>query len=82
MPCGLGYFFLFENNTISTKFESTFEFQLNNLKIEGEVGNRIQVALGPGEKLVRKLVMMDHTKAYGYKFAHTVKCEEILESDE
>jgi len=58
---GRGYFFLFENKTPATHFEGTFEFQLNNLKIEGEAGNQLVVSLGPGEEAVHKMLMVDST---------------------
>ena len=72
MVFGIGYLWLFENNTLHNTFDGTFTFELTNLKTEGDpspqnfaVDKPYQITwsivLKPGDKVVKKLVLIDPT---------------------
>jgi hypothetical protein len=52
---------LFENNSRTTIFDSTFTFDLTNLELENETkgADSFHIILKPGERQIRKLVLID-----------------------
>ena len=84
MVYSIGYFWLFENNTKSSVFDSHFTFDLTNLQLENETqgSDSFQIVLNPGERKVKKLVLVDPAQAWGYKFSFQFKCFEEISSEE
>lgn len=87
MLAGNGYFWLFENKSASSKFDGKFVLELTNMAShEGETRNGDagkseavwSIHLAPGEKRVKKLVMVDPSQAWGYKYSYSFKCLEEL----
>ncbi len=42
----------------------------------------MQIKLRPGEKQIKKMVIIDPIQAWGYKFKYSFKCSEVIESDD
>eukprot|EP00347_Sterkiella_histriomuscorum_P016829 403351694 len=90
MVFGTGYFWLFENKSKTTVFDAKFNFELTNMQSEGfgetpqgaaKVESQWDVVLQPGETKIKKLLMVDPTQAWGYKFGYSFKCLEQLAND-
>ena len=79
MNDGSGYLWMFENRTQKTYFDGTFQFKLDNMKIEGDEGAiEWRVKLGPGERIFKRLKMVDLTQSWGYKYSYSFKCREAI----
>jgi len=63
------YYFLFENLAVTEAFKGTFNFTLDNLRLEGESGDSFKIELGPGEKALRKLTRVENTQKSKYKLS-------------
>jgi len=62
MNDGSGYLWMFENRTQKTYFDGTYQFKLDNMKIEGDEGAiEWRIKLGPGERIFKWLKMVDLT---------------------
>jgi len=82
MNDGSGYLWMFENRTQKTYFDGTYQFKLDNMKIEGDEGAiEWRIKLGPGERIFKWLKMVDLTQSWGYKYSYSFKCREAI-SDE
>jgi len=54
MNDGSGYLWMFENRTQKTYFDGTYQFKLDNMKIEGDEGAiEWRIKLGPGERIFK-----------------------------
>lgn len=67
------YHFLFENQEQGKFFKGTFNFVLENLKIEGEQqgATKFSVELAPGASLTRKISRVDPEKESKYKCSYS-----------
>lgn len=67
------YYFLFENLATNETFKGTFNFTMDNLKLEdieaGSDPSSFKLELKPGEKLMRRLVRVDNTQKSKYKLS-------------
>ena len=60
-----GFYVVFANKTKDKTLEGTFEYQLNNLSFT-DCGNKIQLNLGPGDVVIKKLKIKDHQQGFGF----------------
>jgi hypothetical protein len=65
------YYFLFENLAINEVFKGTFNFTLDNLKLEdgGTDPTSFKVDLLPGGKALKKLTRVDNAQKSKYKLS-------------
>ena len=76
-----GYFLLFENETESNILDANFNFQLDNLKFE-DSGPDFSLTLEPGEKLTKKMNIVNFNSAAGYKYKYSYKIRETKIDEE
>jgi hypothetical protein len=66
------YYFLFENLSTNEVFKGTFNFTLDNLRLEDATAaepSSFKLELGPGEKLMKKLTRVDNSQKSKYKLS-------------
>lgn len=89
MLVGDGYLWLMENLTTNMALDSTFVFDLNNLRIvsslkgQGGTGHcELNVSLKPGENRILRFILIDPMFAWGYSYSYSYSCSEMIESEE
>ena len=62
---GIGYLWVVENNTLNTTWDAQFDYELNNMRSEGDTldGSIIKwkFCLKPGDKRLKRFLMIDPT---------------------